>query len=83
MTGVLARVYRILPTIQCWIEHAPHTQLWQDWEAAKQDLGRMVGAHADERIYDSLHISPEDRKFLRSPEAFEAIMNAVAAALGV
>jgi hypothetical protein len=81
--STLERIYKLLPTIKVWLDKAERTESLSDYESAKNDLGKLVGHLADDACHESLHIQPEDRRFLCSFEAYEALMQEVARRLGV
>jgi hypothetical protein len=83
MSTTLTRIYSLLPAVKAWMEKAERTESIHDFESAKNDLGKVVGHLADDACHESLHIQPEDRRFLCSVQAYEALMTEVARRLGV
>lgn len=77
------RVCRSFPAVRTWLEKQRDKLDIREAESIKYDICQLVGEDANESIFDSLHVPKEEREFLRSREAREAILEAISDAIGV
>lgn len=76
---ILQQIYRLQPTIHAWTKTARPNILWSNLEGARMGIMHYVGPQASPLVLGSFHISGEDRQFLLSWEALNAIWEVVAA----
>jgi hypothetical protein len=83
MKPAAARVCRPFPAVRTWLERQRTELEAGEADRVKHDISQLVGENASDFIFDSLHVPPTERVFLRSKEAHDAILEAISDALGV
>jgi len=82
---VLERVLRIHPPLLRFLQtlepHSPGNPDWAAYEQSKRIVSQFVGNQANlNHVYQ---LSIEDRSFVTSPEAYDAVIEALKARLNV
>jgi hypothetical protein len=75
----LRRIYKLCPAIAAWATSDCPFTLWPTRTEACVGIQEYIGPRSSPLYAQSLHLEPGDVEFLRSLEAFSAIIAAIGA----